>query len=95
MHLAGDVIEPEHLEILPPATTSTSTPVETSPSSPTAATIPPPAPPAPADDEKARIIDALTRANGNQKEAARLLGVSRRQLTYRLDTYGLPRPRKR
>src|SRR5207244_811078 len=48
--------------------------------------LPPPpateAPPrqAPTDDERARIVDALTKANGNQKEAARLLGMTRRML---------------
>jgi len=48
-----------------------------------------------ADDEKQRIIDALERCGGNQKEAAKVLGISRRTLVYRLDAYGLPRPRKR
>jgi DNA-binding NtrC family response regulator len=46
-------------------------------------------------DEKQRIIDALDRCGGNQKEAAKVLGISRRTLVYRLDAYGLPRPRKR
>jgi transcriptional regulator with PAS, ATPase and Fis domain len=48
-----------------------------------------------ADDEKQRIVDALERCGGNQKEAAKVLGISRRTLVYRLDAYGLPRPRKR
>ncbi len=48
-----------------------------------------------ADDEKQRIIDALDRCGGNQKEAAKVLGISRRTLVYRLDAFGLPRPRKR
>jgi transcriptional regulator with GAF, ATPase, and Fis domain len=47
-----------------------------------------------ADNERQRIVDALARTNGNQVRAARLLGVSRRTLINRLDTYGLPRPRK-
>ncbi len=87
VHLADTTIEAEHLELLPPA-----------PATPTASasamTVPPPSSP-PDNDEKARIIEALTKSNGNQKEAARLLGLSRRQLMYRLDTYNLPRPRKR
>jgi DNA-binding NtrC family response regulator len=45
--------------------------------------------------ERARIVAAMDRAKGNQKEAARMLGMTRRMLMYRLDTYGLPRPRKR
>jgi two-component system, NtrC family, response regulator AtoC len=89
VHLADRTIEAEHLELLPPA------PVMPPPPSASAMTIPPPTSNASDNDEKARIIDALAKANGNQKEAARLLGLSRRQLMYRLDTYGLPRPRKR
>jgi len=91
VHLADATIEPEHLELLPPAPASV-------PPSAGALSVPPSSA-APsggaADEEKARIIDALTKSNGNQKEAARLLNLSRRQLMYRLDTYGLPRPRKR
>jgi hypothetical protein len=45
--------------------------------------------------ERARIVAAMERASGNQKEAARILGMTRRMLMYRLDAYGLPRPRKR
>jgi two-component system response regulator AtoC len=47
------------------------------------------------NDEKQRIIDALEKCGGNQKEAAKVLGISRRTLVYRLDAYGLPRPRKK
>jgi transcriptional regulator with PAS, ATPase and Fis domain len=47
-----------------------------------------------ARQERARILDALTRAHGNQVVAARLLGVSRRTLINRLDAYQIPRPRK-
>ncbi len=66
-----------------------------------------PAPPAPpssrggalpaelANVERALILDALEKSSGNQKEAAKLLGISRRTLLYRLDMYDLPRPRKR
>jgi DNA-binding NtrC family response regulator len=47
-----------------------------------------------AREERARIVDALARAHGNQVVAARLLGVSRRTLINRLDAYQIPRPRK-
>jgi transcriptional regulator with GAF, ATPase, and Fis domain len=47
-----------------------------------------------AREERARIVDALSRAHGNQVVAARLLGVSRRTLINRLDAYQIPRPRK-
>lgn len=46
-------------------------------------------------DERARILVALERTAGNQTEAARLLGVSRRTLLHRLDQYDIPRPRRR
>jgi DNA-binding NtrC family response regulator len=68
------------------------------------------APPAPAADppatESARlradleaawrqhIVDALAKTGGNQTEAARLLGISRRTLLTRLDQYAISRPRK-
>ncbi len=45
--------------------------------------------------ERGRIIAALERVNGNQTEAAKLLGIARRTLIKRLDAYGLPRPRKK
>jgi DNA-binding NtrC family response regulator len=45
--------------------------------------------------ERARIIAALDRVQGNQTEAAKLLGIARRTLIKRLDAYGLPRPRKK
>jgi DNA-binding NtrC family response regulator len=45
--------------------------------------------------QRQRVIDALERAGGNQKEAAALLGISRRTLISRIEQYDLPRPRKR
>jgi DNA-binding NtrC family response regulator len=46
-------------------------------------------------DERARVVDALAQADGNQSKAASLLGVSRRTLINRLEQYNLPRPRKK
>jgi DNA-binding NtrC family response regulator len=45
--------------------------------------------------ERHRIVAALDRCQGNQTQAAELLGISRRTLIGRLDEYDLPRPRKR
>jgi transcriptional regulator with GAF, ATPase, and Fis domain len=44
--------------------------------------------------ERSRIVEALERAHGNQGRAAQMLGISRRTLINRLETYQLPRPRK-
>jgi len=44
--------------------------------------------------ERARIEDALRRAAGNQTQAAKLLGISRRTLIDRIERFGLPRPRR-
>jgi hypothetical protein len=41
-----------------------------------------------------RIIAALAKCGGNQKESARLLGISRGTLVSRLAEYRIPRPRK-
>jgi DNA-binding NtrC family response regulator len=41
-----------------------------------------------------RMIEALERTAGNQTEAARLLGISRRTLMNRMDRFGISRPRK-
>ena len=45
--------------------------------------------------ERARIEAVLDRCGGNQTEAAKMLGISRRLLGQRLDHYGIKRPRKR
>jgi transcriptional regulator of acetoin/glycerol metabolism len=45
-------------------------------------------------DERAEVINALAHCAGNQTQAARMLGVSRRTLVKRLETFDLPRPRK-
>ncbi|MEM7155093.1 MAG: sigma 54-interacting transcriptional regulator [Myxococcota bacterium] len=56
---------------------------------------PTPPPTAEQMSERDRIVDALERCVGNQTKAAKMLGISRRTLIYRLDMYGLPRPRKK
>jgi two-component system response regulator AtoC len=40
------------------------------------------------------VINALAHCAGNQTQAARMLGISRRTLVKRLETFDLPRPRK-
>ena len=45
--------------------------------------------------ERRRILEALEQCAGNQTRAAEMLGISRRSLIHRLETYGVPRPRKR
>ena len=44
--------------------------------------------------ERAHIVAMLARCGGNQTKAARVLGISRRKLVYRIEQFGLPRPRK-
>lgn len=44
--------------------------------------------------ERQFIEEALRRTGGHQQEAARLLGVSRRTLLYKLDQFGIDRPLK-
>jgi two-component system response regulator AtoC len=44
--------------------------------------------------ERQRLLDALAECGGNQSRAALRLGISRRTLVSRLQTFGLPRPRK-
>jgi DNA-binding NtrC family response regulator len=44
--------------------------------------------------ERTRIEDALRRAAGNQTQAAKLLGISRRTLIDRMERFHMPRPRK-
>ena len=39
--------------------------------------------------EQQRIVDALEQCNGNQTQAAKLLGISRRVLMIRMSRYGL------
>ncbi len=46
------------------------------------------------EEKKQRVWEALMACGGNNTEAARLLGVSRRTLGKWLEAFGLPRPRK-
>jgi DNA-binding NtrC family response regulator len=41
------------------------------------------------DFERARIVDALQRCNGNQTQAAELLGLPRRTLAYKMSRLGI------
>jgi DNA-binding NtrC family response regulator len=85
---SGDCIEPQHLTFGGPGA---------SVPSPSSATVPAIAPTAPApieDDERQRIARALEQCGGNQTEAAKLLGMTRRMLRYRVEKLGLPQPRK-
>jgi DNA-binding NtrC family response regulator len=45
-------------------------------------------------DRKA-VVDALEACAGNQSAAAKALGITRRALIYRIEQYGLARPRGR
>jgi PAS domain S-box-containing protein len=45
--------------------------------------------PAPMPDEKAALIDALTKCRGNQSRAARMLGVNRMTVWHRIKKYGV------
>jgi two-component system response regulator AtoC len=44
--------------------------------------------------EREDIVNALAQCAGNQSQAARVLGMSRKTLVKRLDEFSLPRPRK-
>ena len=44
--------------------------------------------------DRDRVLSALEQCAGNQTQAAKILGISRRTLVTRLETYKLPRPRK-
>ena len=69
-------------------------PPAAAPSAPAPAA-PAPAAPPPEPDERSKIIAALEACGGNQSEAAKLLGISRRTLINRIERLAVPRPRKR
>ena len=54
--------------------------------------VPPSSPPPASDDEAALIRDALARSGGNVVAAARLLGIGRNALRYRMRRHGIARP---
>jgi DNA-binding NtrC family response regulator len=76
----GPVIEAEHLG-------------EDTPRAPAPA--PKPSRSRPPASERSRILEALAACGGNQSRAAKQLGISRKVLLARLDTYGVARPRKK
>jgi DNA-binding NtrC family response regulator len=81
-----------------PSTATLRPPQDSRPAEPTSENAPPESPDALRrrleELERQRIIDALTRAVGNQTETAKLLGIARRTLIHRMDAYRIPRPRK-
>ncbi|MBS2011603.1 MAG: sigma 54-interacting transcriptional regulator [Deltaproteobacteria bacterium] len=100
----GNAIGKAHLmidEADPPASRvfGASAPAAGASLSPAAGTVPPPQGLGPLrsqvdDFERARVEEALRATNGNQKEAAKLLGVSRRTLVTKISQLGIGRPRK-
>ena len=84
----GAAIEAQHVVFSPPPG---------APRAVAAAPAPSPSPEpstGPSLGERDRILVALERAGHNQKEAAKLLGISRRTLLHRLDEHAITRPRK-
>jgi DNA-binding NtrC family response regulator len=47
-----------------------------------------------ADEERARIVEALAACAGNQTKAAGRLGIARRTLVKKLARLNIPRPRR-
>jgi DNA-binding NtrC family response regulator len=47
------------------------------------------------DEERVQLIATLDACAGNQTRAAKMLGISRRQLIARIEFWQLPRPKKR
>ena len=47
------------------------------------------------DAERQRVLDVVAQCGGNQREAAKRLGISRGTLAKRLTAYGVARPRRR
>ena len=92
--LAAEVIDVEHLDFarLGPAEPrgADARPSEVPP--PGGSVAPPP--PAQGEGERERILQALEKCAGNQTRAAKLLGMTRRMLVYRLDALGVARPRR-
>jgi two-component system response regulator AtoC len=51
--------------------------------------------PSASDPEQARVLSMLDACGGNQTMAAERLGISRRSLVYRLQAWGMTKPRRR
>jgi transcriptional regulator with PAS, ATPase and Fis domain len=85
----GDTLEPEHILLGSLSNVERAEPIVPSPSRAVSERRR-----AGSESERDRIVRALADAGGNQKEAAKLLGISRRTLLNRLDEYNVPRPRK-
>jgi two-component system response regulator AtoC len=76
----GQLILPEHLPFADDERSPTTGPATDDPS--------------PDSEERRRIEEALARCGGNQRRAAKLLGMARSTLVLRLDAFGITRPRK-
>ena len=86
----GDVIDKSHLPMESMGRT-------VAPSVPPPPATPPSGPAVPSTqsgDERERILRALEQCGGNQTKAALVLGISRRTLISRIESYGVPRPKK-
>jgi two-component system response regulator AtoC len=85
----GAVIEPPHLLLpTPPEPTLTMPPPgATSPTLPAIGT-------GSSAEQHERLLSALEQTGGNQKEAARLLGISRQTIGKWIDKFGVARPRR-
>ena len=85
----GSVLDRQHLAL--------SAPLRAAPSRPRVDVVAPPGATLPAALsalERQRIDEALRACDGNQTAAAKMLGISRRTLVYRLSAVGATRPRK-
>jgi DNA-binding NtrC family response regulator len=101
----GATIEPAHLPLDRMADGEAATALEVLPEPEPEPRAPLAANPAPASVadlsteidrlERERILRALDECGGNQTRAAEMLGISRSKLISRLDSYGVPRPRRR
>jgi DNA-binding NtrC family response regulator len=90
---AGGTIRPEHLPL--ENLTGRPDPLHGALARATAAGEPPSELTAEEQAERARIVDALAAAYGNQTRTAEVLGISRRWLITKMERYCIPRPRKR
>lgn len=82
----GGIVQPEHLALDDNYNPGRAAPVPSAPAPITAN---------PGDAERQRIVQALADCGGNQTRAAKLLGISRRTLSSRLNQLDIPRPRKK